>query len=652
MSKRKRNAVSYEEAMEDILKFIDEDDEEGDSDLEELYGDQFVDMNVVRDIEDDLVVAEDNIEDAEEVVTEHKRKLLTYQRLVNSIETALDEHNYELFDIPIEQKTIKGQLPDITSKKKNAKREISFTNQPRVVTGRQSSKDVIKNKPGTSASAKHVDTPKKAFDYYLPLAFMEKIKNYSNERIRITLVACSEILKKSDKYPHMKPIDIIDIQAFIGIMYFRGLYGLNNHHLNILFSEKQGPPVFGATMSRQRFEFISSHICFDDIHTRNERWSHDRFTCMREILEECNKNFSRAVVPADYLTIDETLYAMRNQIAFKQYNPDKPAKYGMLYKSINSARYPYTHHTHVYCGKPEGDPTDFYVSGTINYVKFLVEKLSSFQNLSGRNISMDRLYTSFEIANWLLEKNITMIGTFQANRVGIPPLIKDVNNREILSNEIYWEDDGKTNLSSYVVKTSQGKKNVLMLSTIDPILGVTKDDGKNKPAVYKLYDFTKGGTDIVDQKMGTYTVKSKSRKWTKVTFAYLLDTIRVNSSSLLALNSGKNPKSINSFDFGWELATQLVTPHIERRSRVGLTSTVLRKISTFTGAKEIEHEQQLPHAKQLEKRARCRKCLSECQGQDQKANKDKLKKTTTACQTCGKGYCSKHLIYTCTNCYQ
>ena len=32
------------------------------------------------------------------------------------------------------------------------------------------------------------------------------------------------------------------------------------------------------------------------------------------------------------------------------------------------------------------------------------------------------------------------------------------------------------------------------------MLRVTKDDGKEKPALYKLYDFTKGGTDIVDQK--------------------------------------------------------------------------------------------------------------------------------------------------------
>ena len=61
-------------------------------------------------------------------------------------------------------------------------------------------------------------------------------------------------------------------------------------------------------------------------------------------------------------------------------------------------------------------------------------------------------------------------------------------------------------LQSYVVNTkSSGKKNVLALSSVPPLLGVTMDDGKHKPAILKLYDLTKCGTDIVDQRMGKYT---------------------------------------------------------------------------------------------------------------------------------------------------
>ena len=148
--------------------------------------------------------------------------------------------------------------------------------------------------------------------------------------------------------------------------------------------------------------------------------------------------------------MDETLYPARTQVSFKQYNPDKPAKYGVSFKSLK---------THVYRGKPEEVTNEsFYVQGTINYIKYLVEQLQKCHSLKDRNITMDRLYTSLEIADWLSARNITMVGTFQKNRVGIPPELKVVKDKAELSNEIYWEVNGKYNISSYVVKTSKGKK--------------------------------------------------------------------------------------------------------------------------------------------------------------------------------------------------
>ena len=107
---------------------------------------------------------------------------------------------------------------------------------------------------------------------------------------------------------------------------------------------------------------------------------------------------------------------MRNQAAFRQYNPDKPAKYGVLFKSLNDARYSYTYRSLVYAGKPKKQPAPFYVSGTQMYIKELVTSLEKSTSLHGRNISMDRLYTSIPIAKWLLSRNITSVGTHQSNR--------------------------------------------------------------------------------------------------------------------------------------------------------------------------------------------------------------------------------------------
>ena len=123
------------------------------------------------------------------------------------------------------------------------------------------------------------------------------------------------------------------------------------------------------------------------------------------------------------------------------------------------------------------------------------------------------------------------------------------------------------NVSSYVVNIkSSGKRNVLVLSTLNPILGLTKDDGKCKPAIIKFYDFTKGGTDIVDQIMGKHTVKPKSSKWTIAAFSYIPGVACVNASTLSRINNQNKPtQRSKSFEFGWEIAMSLIRPQLQHR---------------------------------------------------------------------------------------
>jgi hypothetical protein len=150
-------------------------------------------------------------------------------------------------------------------------------------------------------------------------------------------------------------------------------------------------------MSSNRFFFLHSNISFDDVTTREDRFPHDRFAAIRELFEMFNDNCSSALQPDEFLAIDETLYGTRNQISFKQYNISKPEKYGLLFKSVNAVQYPFTFRTAVYAGKPTGEPGPHYVQGIIPVVKSLVTPLLVSVELQGRNITMDRLYTSVEL---------------------------------------------------------------------------------------------------------------------------------------------------------------------------------------------------------------------------------------------------------------
>ena len=181
----------------------------------------------------------------------------------------------------------------------------------------------------------------------------------------------------------------------------------------------------------------------------------------------------------------------------KQYNPNKPAKYGLLFKELNSVRVPYTHRSEVYAGKPE-EPGPYYIKGVEEITLRLVDKYGDFCEIQGRNITMDNLYTSIPLGQELLDRGVTLVGTLRKNRKGIPKEVKDTTGREPNSSVIWWEKErGKFVLVSYVVNTkSKGMKNVIALSTMPPLLGLTMDDGKDKPAILKFYDYSKGN-DLV-----------------------------------------------------------------------------------------------------------------------------------------------------------
>ena len=234
------------------------------------------------------------------------------------------------------------------------------------------------------------------------------------------------------------------------------LFGLDGHH------------GFGATMSCNRFRFLLARLSFDDKSERENKWKTDRFAPIREIFEAFNINCAKYMSPEEYCALDETLYPTRIMISFKQYNPRKPAKYGLLFRSINAITFRYTYCVIVCAGKPENtEDARYYIPSVIESVKTLVNHLKKYQELSGRTISTDQLYTGFPLAEWLLTHNIMTVGTIQPNRVGIPAEIKEAKHREQFSYEILWEKaHGDISVHSYVVNTkSKGKKNVLMLSS-------------------------------------------------------------------------------------------------------------------------------------------------------------------------------------------
>ena len=237
--------------------------------------------------------------------------------------------------------------------------------------------------------------------------------------------------------------------------------------------------VFGAIMSKNRFRFLKGHICFDNPQERTQLWETDRFAAVREIWEIFNSNFSKHVAPSEYLSIDETLYPMRQQIVFQQYNPNKPHRYGLL---LNNARFPYTYKAVQYAAKPKAGDGPYYLKSNIDYIKYLVTKMEADQPITGITISTNCLYTSIESTNWLPDRGIATVATLQKGRSRIPSELFDTQNREIFSATCHFEKEKKDIcLTSHTIKRkSRGKKNVV-LSPSRLLHGKTIDDVKKSP---------------------------------------------------------------------------------------------------------------------------------------------------------------------------
>ncbi|XP_047135332.1 uncharacterized protein LOC124812556 [Hydra vulgaris] len=117
--------------------------------------------------------------------------------------------------------------------------------------------------------------------------------------------------------------------------------------------------------------------------------------------EKFNEYCMHFLRPCDFVSLDKTLYPMRTQVSFKQYNPNKLAKYGLFFKLINVAKFLYRFVTYLYAGKPNKGSEYYHQISGKSFES--VSKSSRKRNLSfdGRNLSFDWLYTSLSLADWL-----------------------------------------------------------------------------------------------------------------------------------------------------------------------------------------------------------------------------------------------------------
>ena len=156
---------------------------------------------------------------------------------------------------------------------------------------------------------------------------------------------------------------------------------------------------------------------------------------------------------------------------------------------------------------------------------------------SGQNVTCDNFFTSLALAQKLLEKKLTIVGTLRKKKPELPLQFTLAKGREIKSTLLGFQGDA-------MITSCCPKKICLgpMLSTMhsQPVIAATSDK-KSKIILY--YNSTKGGIDTLDRMVRTYICKKITRRWPVALFYNMIDVSAVNDFIVWLELNGKSPIS-------------------------------------------------------------------------------------------------------------
>lgn len=91
----------------------------------------------------------------------------------------------------------------------------------------------------------------------------------------------------------------------------KNFFRSKNQSLIDLFDSKFGRPIFNAIMSKKTFQYITQVIRFDDVLSRREQNSPDKFAPTRKLFEKWTELLPIYYNPSECVTVDEQLLGFR-----------------------------------------------------------------------------------------------------------------------------------------------------------------------------------------------------------------------------------------------------------------------------------------------------------------------------------------------------
>ncbi|XP_047098395.1 piggyBac transposable element-derived protein 4-like [Schistocerca piceifrons] len=345
------------------------------------------------------------------------------------IETA--DHSSESEQSCVDGNEVKGMPHDDCHFYIGKDKETLRINNPLALPREPKRKNVIKVLPGPkcngSEAKSEIESFLKLFDPEIIDYVVADTNKYTNKK------------KSSVNYSRArdcKTTSASEITALLGALFLIAVQkGGRTNVLKLWASNGTGMIILRAAFCYKRFLFLLRSLRFDDTSTRKERLATDKLAAIRDLhsafLKNCRNNYS----PGEFTTTDEMFVPFRRRCVFVQYMPNKPANYGLKLYALCDSKTFYIFNFEVYCGRQNPGP---YVASNqpMDIVKRLVEPIKG----THRNVTTDNYYSSYPVAQHLLENGLTFIGTLKKNKE-IPPEFLLNRSREIGNCLFGFQDD-------------------------------------------------------------------------------------------------------------------------------------------------------------------------------------------------------------------
>ena len=386
--------------------------------------------------------------------------------------------------------------------------------------------------PFTANSGIQVPTPGfEAFDYF-SLFINDDLLNYfvaETNRFAEQFISASATRRRS-RVNDWHPTDPNEMRQFLGLLFLTGIIRKPAFHLYWSKDPLYFTPLFGAIMTRNRFQLLLKFLHFND-NTQMPAADApfpDKLFKIRPLLDHLCEKFGEVYTPSCNISIDESLLLWKGRLAFKQYIPLKRARFGikcfMLCEDSG-----YTYRFKIYTGK-ENAPQN---QGTLSVSERVVVDLMEPLLEKGYHLYIDNWYSSITLFKYLYEHHTQACGTVRINRRGFPEPVKQAKLRR--------GEVSAYRSSELLALKFKDKRDVTMLSTIhnEEMVQGRRNAAQQKPKCISDYNKYMGGVDRTDQLLQPYEIARKSLKWYKKLALHFLQLAMLNGFLLFKKDGGR-----------------------------------------------------------------------------------------------------------------